>query len=243
MVCFRAALEYRREFERPRRFDKLPVGVFLQRLLRILEVRTEVGAKIEPAVGRGVVRGVRKKLRLQDAVLAMTQLRPRIREQDENFIELRCGGKRLEEKAGFRAQKEEIFPSGAGALAQRSPDPIARDVDPDAGFPGMGLGVGSEKMPMAAADFPDDGSRTGKDSAELGGQSGARFHQEGLIGRGACRIIHVDCVPRSLGGVSPARFDADHQHADIRGIHAANPAGLTEGQRLQLRQLNGTFFP
>lgn len=59
-------------------------------------------------------------------------------------------------------EEMEVGELGAVSLANGSADALTCNVDTDADFVRMGLGVGGEKMAMAAANLPSKGGRSQK---------------------------------------------------------------------------------
>lgn len=103
-----------------------------------------------------------KKVDLQYTVLVMPLLRPRIGEEDPNFVESCPVRKRADEFARFALREVTIVEARAGAFPLCPGDAVAADVDAIAEFPGMLRRVAGEEVPVTAADFPDDPPRCGE---------------------------------------------------------------------------------
>ena len=60
----------------------------------------------------------------------------------------------------------------------------------------------------------------------------------------ALMLCATGLLPRPLtrSPPSPARFNQDHERADIRGIYPADPTRLTERVRADFRQLERAFL-
>lgn len=141
-------------FERPRLRGDLPAGLLLQRGLCAFEVRREVRAEIQAGVLPHPRAQLIQKRRLENTVFVVTQLGPWVGEQNVNRRNCNGTGNCFEEKAGVSLDEMEALKSCPIPLTKRSCDTVARDVDPNTDLVGMGLGVSSEEVPMAAADFP-----------------------------------------------------------------------------------------
>ena len=118
-----------------------------------------VGAEKQPGTlhhpaGQGL-----EKQRLQQPVLVVPLLRPRIGKQDPDLLEPNNGRQCVQEFARFAAQKTAVFQVVAGAFFFRALDSLHAAIDADKVFVPAEAGIVSEEMAVPAADFPDQGPR------------------------------------------------------------------------------------
>lgn len=118
--------------------------------------KEEPGPRVHPA-SKGV-----EKARLKDPVLVMAELGPRIGKKDKNIRKARCRRQGVEKKSGFRLEEVQIGQPGAVALPNRPRDAIRGQIDAHAEFFRMRLRICRQKMPVSAADFPDEGTLLGR---------------------------------------------------------------------------------
>jgi hypothetical protein len=130
-----------------------------------------IGAEKQPGPLPHTLRQSLEKSRLQQAVLVVPLLRPRIREQHPDFLEHCCGWQGMQEFARFAAQEATIFKVVANAFFFGALDPLLAAINADKTFIPAKSGIMREEMAVAAADFPDQspGSRR-KERACLRGQ-------------------------------------------------------------------------
>ena len=72
-------------FERPRLLNSTPAGVPFYRRAHFFKIRFEIGPKAEAAVRGCMCGGQREKGRLHDAMFVVSELRPRIGKENEEF--------------------------------------------------------------------------------------------------------------------------------------------------------------
>jgi len=135
--------------------------------LGLIEIRVVVRAKKELRLLPCPVSCRTEKIRLHDPVFAVSELWPRIGKQDEQVRKRGAGWKRFKEETRFRVQEMKIGQFGAVAFAICARNPFTNEIDTDAKLGGMGLSIGSKKMTVTAADFPDEAGRGGKDSTKM----------------------------------------------------------------------------
>jgi hypothetical protein len=234
MMARGTALEYRFEFKRPRFRGDLPAFVRRKHPLGGQKIRCVISSKIQSAFGRGLFRRDGQKRRLNDPVLVMAQLRPWIRKQDENLGAPGAGRKRFEKQSRFGVEKVQVSELRAIALPLRARYSVARKIDPDALFAGMGFRVGSQKVAVAAPDFPNE-----VPVRDEGGELQLKLAAIGIdpreMSRRALWVIHSnERRSGSFSRCSSACSEAYHQHTNVRGVYAADPTRLAECKRLQL---------
>lgn len=127
-----------------------------------------VGAEIEPGslpcpAGDGV-----EKVRLEHPVFMMTFFRPRIRKQDPDFGKSNTKRQRVEKLEGVRSHKVTIAEFAALGFAVSPGNPLARQIYAHTEALGKFCGVALEKMPVTAADFPDNRAGLRQNSVQLG---------------------------------------------------------------------------
>lgn len=83
-------------------------------------------------------------------MLVMTQLRPRIREQDEHRGERDRCRKHIDQQIRVGPNEMEIGQSRVLSFAIGAGDSIARDIDAYANFFSMRIGVSGQEMTVAA---------------------------------------------------------------------------------------------
>ena len=131
------------------------------------EIRMMIGSKEELGRFRDARPQQGQKLRLEDPMLVVTRLRPRIRNQDENLSDPYVSGERLEEQPGFRVNKMEMLELGAITLTDCPAHPLPDGIYTDAGLVMIGLGIRSQKMAVARADLTHNLRWVGKRVAKL----------------------------------------------------------------------------
>ncbi len=183
-----AALEDGFVFKRPDPsggFEGCPAEMFAEDSEGVVVVRSEVGAEIEPSPLPCPRRHVAQEVGLHDAVLVVTELRPRVGKEHKYTGQAHCGGQQLKEESGLGVDEVEIGQFGAITFLGRTTDALAHDVDTDAELVGMCLGVGREKMAVAAANFPHQrhpGTGLEDESEAFAKFSAASLHQGEELG-------------------------------------------------------------
>ena len=125
-------------------------------LLGIGEIVRVVRAK-KQSCARCHARGeAREKLGLQNAMLVMAQLWPRIGKEDVDVAETDSGRQCLQKKPRFGLDEMEIAETGAVAFASRPPNPIRVLIDANADTGRVLLCIGRQEVAMAAAELPND---------------------------------------------------------------------------------------
>lgn len=99
-----------------------------------------------------------EKLGLQKAVFMMALFRPRIREKHPDFRECDAWWQGIEKFPGFGPHKMAVGKLGAVAFSAALFKSLEPEIDADAEFSRKRAGVAHQKMPVAASDFPYDGS-------------------------------------------------------------------------------------
>ncbi len=149
-----------------------------------------VGTEIEPGPLPRPLGDPGEEIRLQDAVLVMTLLGPRIGKQDEDIGGPSVDRKHLKKHPGLREKEMKVGQTGPFAFPLGALDPLADNVDPDARHRGMGQRVGRQEMPVPAANFPDKPRGGRENAAEPCAQGFAALVQTGqMLGR-AGGIFH-----------------------------------------------------
>lgn len=134
------------------------------------EIGLIVGAEIEASALPCPARDRGEEVGLHDPVLVMARLGPRVRKKHEDVGKRGIGRKCFQKCPGLGVDKVQISQLGTVPFAVRPFDAVARDIDANAKLVGMSLGVGCEKVPMAAADFPDEMTLMRENSRMLGAQ-------------------------------------------------------------------------
>lgn len=154
LVSSRAALEYGLEFKRPGVIRNLPERVPQNDPLRRLKIRLKIGAEVESTIFGRIPGREGKEFRLENAMLVVPQLGPRVREKNEQLGKSGPGGKRFQEQPRLCMNEEEIRNSGSITFPQRPSDSLAHDIDSHAEPIRVSLRIGRQKMTMATAEFP-----------------------------------------------------------------------------------------
>lgn len=161
MITAGAALEHGFEFKRPCLLDPTPPWVRIHHGRRILKIGLVVRPKQESGTQAHPSSDGIKEAGLKNPVLVMAELGPGIGKKDKNVRKACFRGKRLEKETGFRLDEVQVGQPGPITLPNRSRNAIRGQVDANAELFGMGLRVRRQKMPMAAANFPDEGVFSG----------------------------------------------------------------------------------
>lgn len=159
LVISRATLEDSAIFERPLIRGHLPVGTRPKRAMGVFEIRSIISAEIELAGGDRAGGDFGKEIGLEDAMLVVPKLRPRIGKQDEQFRKPRAGRKCVEKETSFGVDEVQVCEPGAVPFSSGALDPFTDDIDTNAEFVRVSLRVGGEKMAVAASQFPRKGGR------------------------------------------------------------------------------------
>jgi hypothetical protein len=125
----------------------------------LAKIRLVVGSEIKSGTLPRHRGGGGEEFGLHDAVLVVAPLGPRVGEKDEDRVETGARRHRRQEIIGVSPDKMKVREPGALALALGPRNPVGRDVYPDAARLRVRLGVGCEKMTMAAADLPYEARR------------------------------------------------------------------------------------
>jgi hypothetical protein len=128
----------------------------LRQFERVFKVRAKVGAEIQAAILDGLRRRNVQELGLYDPVFVMPYFWPRVGKQHEKLRRSYIERQRLKKQLGVGMDEVELAQLGTLSLSGSATDAVAHDVYPDADVGGMRLGVRSEKMTMAAPDFPSE---------------------------------------------------------------------------------------
>ena len=182
--------------------------------LGIVVVGREVGAEVEAGALPCPRRHRGEEIRLHDAVLMVAQFGPRVGKEDEKAGKGRIGREHLEEEPGLGVDEMKVGEAGAVPFAEGAADAFADDVDADAQFVGVGLGVGGQEVSVATADFPGEAGPGREDFFLAGAEvAAAGLHQGEKLG-GANGIFHGRRGAR--GGWTrgllpcPTRLDENH---------------------------------
>jgi hypothetical protein len=136
-------------------------------------VRNVIGAKIEPRALPCPCGQKFEELRLEDPVLVMTFFGPRIGKQNPDLGKGDAGRKRLDEFAGFGADKMAMNKPGAVCLSPGALDALVDHINAKAGFMGVLHRISRQEVAMTAADFQHDGCGRREKQRQLGAQRGA----------------------------------------------------------------------
>jgi len=118
----------------------------------LLVIRAKIKTSPLPCpTGDGV-----EKVRLQQAVLVVPRLGPRIGKQDPNLFERGTYRECIEEFTRFSSQKGAIREVRTVPFFPAAEQTIQDDINPDAEFPGVFLRITHEKVTMSAPHFPHD---------------------------------------------------------------------------------------
>ncbi len=121
-----------------------------------------IGAKKESRANFGPAGHGLEEFRFEQAVFVMASLGPRIGKQNPNFLESYPGRKHVQKFPRLGAEEMTVGQPGTIALAVAPHQAIGDNIDADAEFIGIFLRIVDEKVSVPAANFPDDGSRHGK---------------------------------------------------------------------------------
>ena len=156
------ALKNRLEFEGPRFVGQLPGGMVPQNGDGLLIIRFVVGAKKQVGALPCPFCQQVQKFHLQEPVFMMPALGPGIREKDKYARKSDRAWERFQQQAGFGLHEGEIGEARAMGLFLRPVDAIRQNINSQAMLLGMGLGIGRQKVTVAAADLERDDLRPGR---------------------------------------------------------------------------------
>ncbi len=109
---------------------------------------------------------------LKHPVFLVALLGPRIRKEHPNLREGDAGRERMQKLPGLPPDEMAIGQVRAARFAQAATDALAAHIHPEAVLLGKLRGVAREKVPVPAADLPDDGPRPGQQGGQPGAQRG-----------------------------------------------------------------------
>ena len=133
-----ALFKERRLLEWPRGFRlKVPGGVFGKERARPFEVIRVIGAEVQVSAGDGALGEEVEAGGLDEAVLVVLLLRPRIRVEDEDLAEYDRGRERFEELRRLGFQEDDVVEFAQRLLAHGAFDAVRDQVDAHAKFAWM----------------------------------------------------------------------------------------------------------
>jgi len=136
----------------------------------------EIFAMIRPEIDTGTLphsTGQQGEKRgLENAVLVVTLLRPRVGKQDPGLGEGDTRRQRVDGLPGFGLDEMAVRQSRALGFAFGAPNPVGDQVDAEADAPGELRRVTSQEMTMARADFERDGGWGGNEHRQRATQVG-----------------------------------------------------------------------
>ncbi len=176
-------LEYGYEFEGPGLIGEAPIGTSRENCAGLIEVRIEVGAKIEPTFWGGLAGQRFQKRWLENAVLVMAELGPGVGEKDENRGDSSVGAKGFEKEPRVGANKMQIRESGTVAFAGRSGDTFPHQVDPNTDLFRMSRSIGGEEMSVTRANLQNEWASPWNDVVGLNSESVQPLLDDGCVAR------------------------------------------------------------
>lgn len=137
----RAFLEDGAGFKGPCFVDGLPRVMGCDNGSCLLEVRSVIGAKVQPRFGDRVAGGCGEEVVAQNPMFVMTYLRPGVGKEDEEPREAGADWQDFEKESGVGLKEGKVVESGAIPFAQGAIDTLSHEIDADAWGIGMSLSV------------------------------------------------------------------------------------------------------
>ena len=219
--------------EGPRGFvSQDPKVVVLHSLHSPIEVRPVVGAKAELASRQGArVKQIQKGW-LYESPFEVALFRPRVGKQDDDAVESQRLGHGFKKLHCFGLEEEKRREVSFATFVFSLLNSLGHEVETDASFLGMGLGVGGEPVSVSATNFQGEPAAAGLFSnfrkarlAESPDTISALLGRAILFAKG---VAHSPTLPfRFAKSVFPR--EVNQEDAEVGRINPRNATGLGQG--------------
>ena len=141
--------------------------------LHLAEIGAVISAEVEPRARLRPPGYSLKKIRLQQTVLVVTLLGPRVGKEHPDFFESNPWGQGEQKLPRFSQDKVTVSQSGMPGLAPAPVDARPSQVHTHTELLGKDRRIAGQEMSVPATDFPDHGTRFGEKYGQHGAQGGA----------------------------------------------------------------------